>query len=269
MMGRLGIRRSTVVALLLGGIVGFGSADPSAADPSLGLERTVLVEVFTFLTEPFSPAARDGAQQLLDVYGSENVTWLDWHPVGPFSTPDGAARGALYGVGAYPHVWFDGIDDVLGAFGDMFAVYEPIYLDHKANLPSGAFLESTLTIDPPSTSAVLTITVVPVAPPPDPNEFRILAALYENVEYEGDLWRHLAREIVVDLPYAEGTTTHSVELVASTLPPSGPPEGWGAVVWIQRESDRTVLNASQAAVIGPVGVEPQSWGRIRASYRNP
>jgi hypothetical protein len=197
-----------------------------------------------------------------DYPSKEQMVHLDWHHAGLFDNPAANVRAAFYGASAAPDVYFDGIDNVLGAGADSIAtynLYKPIVDDHYLNDPAKATVAALLDINSDSDSATITVDLQVTAGDTlgNPSGCKIYAALYEDniiTQFPDDEpqtnrteWDYIARLMMTEVTLTAslpGETQQVIQKVA--INSSWKPRDLHAVAWAQRSGNKQVIQAAQA-----------------------
>lgn len=222
-------------------------------------------------------SVREALNQLDSTY-PETSLHIDWHFVQYLASSGAAARAQYHGVHYAPSVIFDGVNEIMGGLADPYSVYEPAFLGRRAVL-SQLTVDAVVAFDEATRSGSTTVTVrvSPGEELADVSSTRIRCAIHESgIGFLGTVWDHIGRAIVLDVPLiARHGGDVQVETATFALedpnPPSwatpwGPAANFGAVVFVQRDTDHEILNAARATT-PPASIEPASWGRIKASFR--
>ena len=257
-MARTILRRTIVVTLVT------VLAVPTLA--SAQFDRTVFAELFSFLSEPFSPDARQALAQLESVYAPEFL-WVDWHLIQALSNPDALARSNYYGgISAAPTVFFDGTDPVVGAGSLIYEIYEEVFFAHQGTAP--VVVTSTVSFSEASRTGSIQVDVI--GTPPGPLQLR--AVIFEDdVLAPGpaqSIFDHIVRAMVIDEPWTGAPVTAFFSLDdPGADPPWGPAANFGAIAWVQNDASQLIPNATRAVVHDPVSVQASSWGAVKSLYR--
>lgn len=228
------------VALLAGAL-------PAPAQPAT---RTVLIELFGSVDCPECGDAR-AALTGLEVEGG--VATVEYHTAGPLAFPGAVARSDFYNGPSLPTSVFDGQDAVAGG-GDISLAYRTL-AETLAAAGAPIVIESTYNFDGAALAGTVNVEVQ-VAPGQTiaaPGEFAVRAVLFENgvIECCGPAgessWRRVARRVLPDEPL-EASVPGQVQFFRHifALDPGWDALRLGAIVFVQRDSDRLVLQATAA-----------------------
>lgn len=183
-------------------------------------------------------------------------------------SPGTRGRGDAYGVSGTPTVFFNGGSRIVGTNPPPYPRYRAVIEDLLADSsqlmigirPSGGDGVYAVSID---------LSVLPGETIAGASEYTVRALVYEDaVSSGGTIYQHVVRDVPLETPLTIGESGQSTTIIRS-LDIGG---AWKAddltvVVWIQRDSDRVVLNAAAAKLVDPTPAQPVTWGTIRALYR--
>jgi hypothetical protein len=183
------------------------------------------------------------------------------------------ARRNWYGYFGTPTALFDG--------GSAYAGDANVEAEYRARLQARLDVGAPLSVDADAAlaragavvSVRATVTQAPGETVPSPAECLVRVALFEEDVVHccdsegGNVFPHVGRfltdGVVLDLS-AGGAQTFAEEI---PLDPAWSTANLRAVAFVQRGTDREVLNASPAAALEPSAVDTTSWGRIKALHR--
>ncbi|MEZ4655434.1 MAG: hypothetical protein R3E12_18040 [Candidatus Eisenbacteria bacterium] len=98
-------------------------------------------------------------------------------------------------------------------------------------------------------------------------ECRIRALLYENEVSAGGTFQHVVRTVFLDQSLTVETSGEEQETNASVaIEESWKPADLFMVAWVERSSNKQILQAARVPVGDPTPVISTSWGRIKRSY---
>ena len=109
-------------------------------DPQTGYKRTAVIEFFTYHHCPNCPFAEAAIDSIFGMHG-DSIVVIEYHAkiagdtLSPCSTFV-SNRQTLYGISAYPTVEFDGVEEVVGAVGDLVSTYLNILESRFSNKSS-------------------------------------------------------------------------------------------------------------------------------------
>lgn len=191
---------------------------------------------------------------------------LAWHPYGPdpFETSEAYARASFYGVLGTPVTVFDGKTKVEGGSSSTYGQYMTTYNSCRS-VPS----HLTITYLAKSYSgnhASVKIEVKLEENIPSGNSVYII--LWEDkCQNEGQTFRFVER--LQPAPVALTITQKGQKQTIKkefTLGGSWAKGNLGVSSFVQKNSDKSVLNGKAVKLISGVDVAPSSWGRVKALY---
>ena len=136
--------------------------------------------------------------QLDSEYDDDQFLYVDFHTSNLLSCPGSIARTSYYPISAVPTVFFDGIDQVVGAGTTVYNTYAPIVAAHladstKLSVSSHVFFDA----DANTGSLTVTIDIAPGETIDNPEYCQIWGTVYENgVTLGADIYNHLCRLLV-------------------------------------------------------------------------
>jgi hypothetical protein len=189
------------------------------------------------------------------------------------SNASATGRRDWYGYFGTPTAVFDGLSAYVGS-----ANVEAEYRSRlEARLGVGAPLSVAAEASAPgargSTATVnVTVTLAPGETVPSPEQCLVRVALFEEDVLQccdtegGNVFPHVGRFLTTGVPLdlsVAGTQQLAEEIPLGTWQLAN----LRAVAFVQRVTDREVLNASPAASVEPTALDTLSWGRIKALHR--
>lgn len=188
------------------------------------------------------------------------------------SNASAIARRDWYGLFGTPTTVFDGMNAYAGS-ADVEAQYRS-RLEARMDVGAVLSLETTATtggVRGNTATVNVTVTPAPGETVPSPEQCVVRVALFEEGVIQccdtegGNVFPHVGRflsaGVALDLASGPQVVTEEVPLGSWQL------ANLRAVAFVQRSSDREVLNASPAVPVQPVSVDTTSWGRIKALHR--
>lgn len=117
--------------------------DEIPEDDSLAMEvlftdqprQKVIAEFFTGTWNPNCPIAAKGLD-LLQQHYADTLAVIAWHIGDAFEIPVGTTRDAWYRINGYPTVWFDGWENVIGAYPPDNYPYFNFKMEKRVPYPS-------------------------------------------------------------------------------------------------------------------------------------
>jgi hypothetical protein len=228
---------------------------PATAEPAA---RAVLLESFGSLDCPDCPDAR-AAITALEV--DLDVATVEYHVAGPLAEADGIARHAFYGAPPLPTTVFDGRDEIAGS-GEVGPAYRSL-AETLAAGGSPLVIESSYNFNGETAAGTLNveIQIAPGEAIATPAAFVVRMVVFENGVIEccgpggASSWRRVARRVLPDEPL-EASVPGQVQFFRRLLDldPAWDPLRMGAIVFVQRDSDRLVLQAAASEDGG--GLQP-------------
>jgi glutaredoxin len=224
--------------------------------------RLVFVESFGSPDCPDCTDARTALESLELVFDEEAMAYVEYHTEPPLSNAETTARDSYYGNTESPTIWFDGVDarDASGVPAD---VYHGVI---DSRLASGAqiTMSSDYFFDDAPAIVDIDLTVAEGETIQNPAECVVRGVIYEDeVEFccgeDGRRqWNRIARAF---LPEVTLTAVRSGETQAITHTLSVDP-GWDVdrlrvIAFVQRDSDRSILNAARAIDAGALNPIPE------------
>ncbi|MGQ0722599.1 MAG: T9SS type A sorting domain-containing protein [Candidatus Eiseniibacteriota bacterium] len=198
---------------------------------------------------------------LANDYPPDTFYHIDWHTSGALANGSGSARAPYFGVTATPDIYFDGIDNVLGA-GDSLsahAQYAPIMSSHQTDPShSKAIVSAGLDLNRDTMTGSITVDVE-VAPGETitlPANCSIRAALIENdidsfpglEPHTGNrIWHHVGRMMIFETTLTITASGEQQQVVQGfAIDPNWNPDNLEAIAWVQRNTNRVTLQAAKA-----------------------
>jgi hypothetical protein len=194
-------------------------------------------------------------------YPADTFYHIDWHTSGALANGSGSARAPYYGVGPTPDVYFDGVDNVLGAGDSLsaYAAYSPIMAAHLTD-PAHSKAMVAASVDLNRDTMMGSVTVdVEVAPGETislPGNCSIRAALIENdissapvgEPHTGNtLWHHVGRMMIFETTLTATNSGDQQQVVQGfAIDPSWNPDNLEVIAWVQRNTNDVVLQAAKA-----------------------
>jgi hypothetical protein len=187
--------------------------------------------------------------QLDSEYDDDQFLYVDFHTSNLLSCPGSLARASYYTFTGVPIVFFDGIDSVLGAGAGVYSTYAPIVAAHLAD-------STKLTVSPhvffnadaDTGSLTVTIDIAPGETIENPELCQIWGTVYENgILLGADTYQHVCRLLAgpATLTASSGGEQQTVTFHL-TVADSLAAENLGAVAWVQRTTNKKILNAGKA-----------------------
>ena len=208
-------------------------------------------------------------EQLASEYGEDQFIFAEYHTAYAPSCPASAARVAYYGVSSIPHVFFDGYDGVLGAGSGVYSTYQPIVAAHLAGMAKLS-IDAEVFFNEVTNSGEINIDVE-VAPGEtisNPSECRIRTVIYENgVLFANVNFDHVVRNMLPDviLTAANGGE-HQIFTQAVPVPDSLDASQLHAIVFVQRDTNKRILNATKADLMYDVDLSvPSTIASVRGA----
>ena len=254
------LSRTSILALIPALALASVPVGDAAAAP-----RTVLAELFGDASCTECVTARTSLEQLETAVAESTVVWLEYH-AGLLGNADTAARAGYYGDPARPTAVFDGTLTHTGGPGSA-AVYQAHYDTRRAD-PADLAIGGLFFFEAETSqgTGVLTVEADPTATIPAPEDVWVRAVLYERLVQQccgtgnQDVWARVARKVLPATPLTadQPGEVQTFEL-NFLLDPSWNTTQLGAVVFVQRDTDRSVLNARDARVSGVLEPLPVSF----------
>jgi hypothetical protein len=200
-------------------------------------------------------------------YPNDEFIHLEWHTSGHFANGEGSARAGSYGVSGVPDVFFDGQNNVTGA-GDSLSAYNQYKPRLDAALAVGAKCTVDAIVDFNGDTLRGDITVdVEIAPGETigtPEVVSIRAAVVEDgifaccePQTQNGNWNAIARTMIFEVPLTISNSGETQQVVRNDFVLDG---DWNhknlyALAWVQRNTNKKVLQAAKALVSYGVEVE--------------
>jgi hypothetical protein len=152
-------------------------------------------------------------------------------------------------------VRFDGYDEVLGGGQDMYPIYAPIVANHLANDLTKLTVHATLVVSPGGNGTIdATVTIAPGETVANPSECKIRCVVFQNDVFQccdprGNAnFEAIARDALPDeqLTISTPGQTQDYDRVF-TLNPAWNPYQLHAIVYVQRDTNKRILNSTYAA----------------------
>ncbi len=187
--------------------------------------------------------------QLDSEYDDDQFLYVDFHTSNLLSCPGSLARTSYYPISGVPTVYFDGIDPVVGAGATVYNTYAPIVAAHLADF-------TKLTVSPhvffdadaDTGSLTVTIDIAPGETIENPELCQIWGTVYEDdILLGADTYDHVCRLLAgpTTLTASSGGEQQTVTF-RFTVADSLAAENLGAVAWVQRTTNKKILNAGKA-----------------------
>lgn len=241
--------------LFTGAVSLLAAVPPAAAQ----VEHTVLVEMFGSIGCPDCSGPRTGLATL--EFEEFPVATIEYHAEGPLSFAGSAERAAYYGSPSLPTTVFDGTNEVPGG-GAVTDTYRAL-TESLAATDAPLAIESTYNFN--NSAAAGTLNVELEVPPgqsiQNPQDYTIRSVIVENGVLEccgpndQASWNRVVRDFFEEEPLTvqTGGQLQFFRRVV-TVPEAWNPLRLSAIVWIQNDTDRSVLQAVVAADGG--GLQP-------------
>ncbi|GJM43577.1 MAG: hypothetical protein DHS20C21_04190 [Gemmatimonadota bacterium] len=244
-------------------------AGPAGA---LAAPRTVLVETFGSVDCGACGNSRTALSDLEEELGSVFVA-VEYHSEGPLATSISLDRALYYGSPALPTTAFDG-GDLTGAGGDPTDTYRTAIQSAQA-VPTSIVFDAVAVFAEAARAGSLNveIRIDETAPVPSPEQYTLRALIVEDqVPHccgpgNTGSWDRVVRAAFPERPLLV-SNPGEIQFVQHVEPLG---TGWEvtnlrAVVWLQRDADRSVLAATLAQDGG--GLQPLPIGNLDQSKVN-
>jgi hypothetical protein len=164
-------------------------------DPQSGYKRNVIAEMFTYHDCPNCPVAEKALDSLFAIHG-DSLIIIEYHVriLGDTLSPCSAfvsQREALYNIGGYPTVEFDGIEENVGASGDLFSIFTNIMESRYADRSDLKFLLLQASFNN-ATSISYDIQLLSQA---DVTGKLFIVLLEDSVIHDGSVYDFVARQV--------------------------------------------------------------------------
>jgi len=198
-------------------------------------------------------------EELENNYGPSNYVPLIWHVLDSLGTPETQARYDYYGVLGIPDTYFDGIDNINGAWPKIYDDFEEIILNHLDDDPFVAIDLSGSHFGPPTDlgreggTVQIHLTVEQTIPWEDVQIFTII---YE--EYVDGQYMYTVRDVLPVESLLISQPGETQDIVKSfNLDPSWNPADVGIIVFLQSVGTKVVLNACKLSEVD-VEITPET-----------
>ena len=195
--------------------------------------------------------AEAALEELENNYGPSSFVPLVWHVMDSLETSETLARYDYYGVSGIPDTYFDGSDEILGAWPGIYEDMEAIVLNHLTDDPYVAIDLSGSTFGPPlhlgrEGGTVQIHTTVEQTIPWD--DVKVFTVIYED--YVDGQYMYTVRDVLPVESLSISQPGETRDFVKSfTLDPSWNPANVGVVVFLQSTGTKTVLNACKLSAV--------------------
>jgi len=204
-------------------------------------------------------------------FGIERLIYVDFHIRPPLDVPGSHVRESYYSVTGTPTVYFNGGDRIVGSNPPPYDRYKNVI---ERLLADSAAISISMSAtrgdpnDPPTLTVDLAVARGETIA--EPHECTVRVVLYEDDVATEDYgsFHHAARSLLLEreLPIGEsGTSAMLSEEV--DLDPTWKEEDLQLIAWVQRDTNREVLNATSLDWTTATPVETTSWGAIKAAFR--
>lgn len=208
-------------------------------------------------------------EELENNYGPSNFIPLVWHVMDSLATKETEARYDYYGVLGIPDTYFDGVDNIPGAWPDIYDDMEEIVLSHLENDPyvavdlSGSSFGPPANIAPDGGTVQIHLTVEQTIPWEDVQLFTVV---YEDSVY--GQYMYTVRDVLPEESLTISQPGESQDFVKRfSLDPSWNAADIGIVVFLQSIGSRTVLNTCKLSDVD-VEITPETATVPRGSDLN-
>lgn len=198
---------------------------------------------------------------------------IEWHVAQGLSNPYATTRRDGYGYFGTPTSLFDGADAYVGSVN--------VEAEYRSRLQARLAVGAPLSVEARATLAgtgdralvEVTVTRAPGETVANPAECLVRVALFEEAvihccDAEGGMvFPHVGRLLTDGVALDFGTAGSQVLTEDLPLDPAWMTGNVKVVAFVQRTTDKEVLNTSPAVVLQPSAVESLSWGRIKALHR--
>jgi hypothetical protein len=194
-------------------------------------------------------------------YPADTFYHIDWHTSGALANGSGSTRASYYGVTATPDIYFDGVDNVLGAGDSLsaYAQYAPIMATHLSDpAHSKAIVAASVDLnrDTNMGSVTVDVEVAPGETIAQPQNCSIRAALIENdidsfpglEPHTGNrIWHHVGRMMIFEVTLTATNSGETQQVVQSfAIDPAWNQDNLEVIAWVQRNTNRVTLQGGKA-----------------------
>ena len=184
------------------------------------------------------------------------MIYVDYHVLVPLQSPAADERAAYYGGSGTPRTWFNGGDRVIGGTTSTASIYREI-VERLADDVSQLSIEASVMMNTTGSSISASVRIDLEIGEDEtillPEECRVRAVLMEDkVSAIGEIFDRIARQLVIDVELPVSTSGETTSLIRDVLID----EAWKVsdllvIVWVQRDSDQSVLNSVQTRLSDP------------------